>query len=561
MAGKNSQRFKRFPAPSLDTVLKDLNDLQTEVDSYSSVLELAKTATQPADVQASIFAYNKRTIKLSQVNVYPSMKTSQHAGIIDAFNQLEKLGGGCIEIDNNDYYGIEETIAVPTFTKTIHIENPAGGILKGMPALDAPIMKLGNPAGTAPNQSQLITHDLFMENMNDVYVVGASSSEGLQLLFFDRVILNNFKCAGGFDPVTMLTTGGDSGVSSVGCRVLIINDPIISGQSDTAFYPNWNNGSVIDGYVEINRPILFNNMFCLTAKRRLAEVFVNGGEAYDNIGGFSVQNVGTTEDVCQRMELDGIKIYRTLANVAVWRDNAKGGIRNCHVKDIGYRPDGSNPAGGNAIAVDVRGASGIFSEHNLFEMSDWAPNAEYAYRQDNSAFASIAYTGGNLIRKGNKYRNWSRHTRVDNVGLRGHESDATFDGLGVASRYNAPNFDTQGDRIEYYDTTDSKKKFYFGGTEYVENTGRVGNALTIPLAAIGILGAGVTTSMLTVAAPKALPGDEVNFTRLTTLITSNPLILISGKANTNVLEYYVTNATAAPFNFAVESIQASINRL
>lgn len=536
---------------------------------------LVRTDTAPTNgisvtsADGSVFSYPKRTIRLSQAGAFPNDSVSQDAAISRAIAYIESLGGGCIEIDKNGAYAIGATITLANIKSTIRIENTGGGILTALSNLSTPVVSLGDPNGTAPTTAKLIADDLIIDNSQGIFSVGAASCEGLHMIYFDQVILNNYQCIGGFDPNTYNPSippavGGDSGLGSIGCRAVIMNNPIISGQPDTALYPNWDNTTTIDGYFECNGGVFFNNTFCLTAKRNLAQAIIRGGHAHDNIGGFSVQQIvgPPNVDVCRYMELDGILIERTTANVAVWRDGAKGKIHDCTIRDIGYLPNGTGGVGSNAIAVYALGASGISSHNNVFEMVKWTPQGEFAYTQNNSVFNTVSYTGGDYDRKGNTYRNWSRHSGVGTLGTKGFALEEAFDSCPssfAATRYSAL-FATQGDLVTYYELPDTRLKTYISGQIYTQDAGRIGDPVTVDLTSIGSLAANTTTSVQSLTVTGVTSGDEATLSRVSSTLAGTPAIIWSWRVVSNAVQYTFKNTGASPFDFTSQSIQISVRR-
>ncbi|PTE08205.1 hypothetical protein C9427_21390, partial [Mesorhizobium helmanticense] len=306
------------------------------------------------DAVGQHFAITSRTIKTASWGLFPGTANAHLIlkQMID-YLMLDK-GGGEIQITHDEEYEFSSSVTMAAVAAGIlHIFNKAGGTLKAATGLAAPLLDLRpNASGTAsPEAARLKAYGLKLDNSLGSYTVGASSATGLSLVNWDQFELHDFVCVGGYDPIvgTVPTVGGDSGLSTVGCRNGLLINPRIERQPDSGIYPNWDNTGASSGFIEVIGGVLYRNHAAMTAKRNLSSAKLVGVRVSENDAGLQtawVDNSGWIEP-CKKLEVIGCTFRRGLANLISAKHTTKLIAIGNVFEDVGYKPDGTGNVGAN----------------------------------------------------------------------------------------------------------------------------------------------------------------------------------------------------------------------
>lgn len=467
----------------------------------------------------------------------PDGVTSATAAILSTIAKAVARGGGTVVIGGdtrgNDFlvtkvggYGVRST----AITSDIVLRFEGGARLVAASGLNVPVLDL---ATVSVDQATWEDVDLQIEDPTIDCSAGDSSTPGTQqctainLSHFSTVVVNNPYLYGGESPYNL---NADSGISSVNCGVITVNDGIIRGFNDGGVYPNGTNTVGADGD---GRDFILNNVTiqrCLntaTVKRELNRFAAYGGRVEECISGFVPATITSPSFVgpCRRMDIEGVFFKKVTANCWRFPGPVIGSVKNCTVEDWGYDYDGTGSVGANAVAGVFQGTRDVDIVGNSFRMVDWTRVDQRAYSFANVTQDSILYTHGNCRFSGNSYRGIARITVWTNTG-EAHDFSGEYleDISGTKFANGTAHADTI---IEYREYGQSVRQIWKNGVTYT--TGPIIVSATDKILGRSSASAGPVEEITFTDQAQAL-ADDTSFQDMCATLGTWKVLAISGAA-------------------------------
>ncbi len=213
----------------------------------------------------------------------------------------------------------------------------------------------------------------------------------------------------------------DSGISWVTCGDVLIDGVHIRGFNDNGIYPGGNNTdgpSGDGGPCRVTNCLIQRCSGAIAAKREMDFIAITNNVIEECLSGVSTQNVTSGGMVLggRRIDVQGNTFRKIRANVIRPRGIAKAVIRDNTIIDWGYRYDGTNPTGGNGVAINFDGTIGADCSNNAFIIDEFPVDNQVGITFSTHSFDGIDYFPSNCFGSGNSFRRAQRCITVASGG-------------------------------------------------------------------------------------------------------------------------------------------------
>jgi hypothetical protein len=295
---------------------------------------------------------------------------------------------------------------------SVTVEFDPGAQINAASGLAASVMNL---RGSSSELATWLPIDLTIINPQIDCTLGTSGVGGAFCTGISASNLRNVKVLGGriYGGEEPDNVNADSGISLTNNGNVEIAGVDIRGFNDTAIYPGGNNMLGTDGdggVVRIHGCVITRSAQALAAKRELRHVIFENNVVEECLAGVATADVDNDVDVpgALRMDVLSNKFRKIRANVIRPRGAAKGRISDNDIIDIGYRYDGTDSAGGSAVAINLDGSIGADVRDNRLAMQEWTPVNQCGVRFSEHTFDGDTFTHGGCFLTGNSYRGFPR---------------------------------------------------------------------------------------------------------------------------------------------------------
>ena len=265
---------------------------------------------------------------------------------------------------------LTDTHALTTLSNDIEIECARGAIFKYRTGESEPLFSFSH---SAIDTYGLTWKGGIIDNSGGVSVASAQSNTCLELQLLTRVNISGLYCLGEstYDAANTVTTGTDSGITTVNCRDVTIHDCVFLGQGDGGVYLS--GGALTATSDDGGRTLIYDNFFSQCWQGVVMKRDVNMGVIHDNFFRECRTGIVATEsdsvDPAQQHVIHDNYFKKIETRAIEVRANDNWHVHDNVVEDWGIKVD--ETLSGTPYAFMISGSDKCHFHDNKVYMVDW----------------------------------------------------------------------------------------------------------------------------------------------------------------------------------------------
>lgn len=381
--------------------------MATKADSSQLIHRSDALGSQ--DLTADIIFGREFNIHQFGDNLGSAGTENQEVAFNAALTAMNAEGSGTLVIPAGTYT-INASIDPGTMSGDFEIVFMSGAQLVIGAGVSEPVFDLTGAVSDSPT-SRIVFRNPNIDVSAGTYAGSTESNSGISVAYFRLLVIENPDISGGDD---FASKNGDSGISTVSVTHTFVRGGVIRGFADAGFYPGGNNTvgepDGDGGVCDIEGTHFIGCQQAITAKREMYLMRATDLHIEECTGGIlstEVTNQGAVAYVgpARRMEIRGCTFKKVTANIARFTSWTKGVFADNTIEDWGYDLTTLASVGTNGVALFMRGAQDVLVTGNKYKSYDWAKDLQIAVKiEDYTGLDLVDYEAGNHYFSGNSYQ-------------------------------------------------------------------------------------------------------------------------------------------------------------